>query len=101
MTTKIIISNLSQFLNIISQHPELLQVPPFQPLQRVLKEVREATASCGCSASSVYEANKGIFTAAITSMQPSDHMMVKNILKVREVCYFVVDGSGLVKLNCY
>ncbi|NBQ68933.1 MAG: hypothetical protein EBU46_08925 [Nitrosomonadaceae bacterium] len=101
MTSKIIISNLAQFLNIISQHPELLQVPPFQPLERVLKEVRAATMSCGCNASSVYEANKGIFTAAITSMQPSDHMMVKNILKVRELCFFVVAADGKVALQCH
>lgn len=101
MTSKIIISNLSQFLNIISEHPELLQVPPFRPLERVLKEVRAATVSCGCSAGAVYEANKGIFVAAIGNLQPSDHLLIKTILKVKEVCYFVVAADGQVGLHCH
>lgn len=101
MTSKIIVSNLSQFLNLVSQHPTLLQVPAFKPLEAVLKQVRAAVASCGCNASSVYEANKGIFTTAIGNLQPSDHVMVKSILKVNQICYFAVDNKGMVKLNCY
>ena len=100
-TSKIVISNLTQFLNLISQHPALLQVPAFRPLEKVLKDVRAATASCGCNASAVYEANKGIFTAAIGNLQPVDHSMVKQILGVTAVCYYVVGVNRQFQLNCH
>ena len=101
MKRRYTISGIDHMIRLLNQHPQLLSLSSLVPITQVAKKVKDTVArtGCNCNAGPIYAANRGIFERALTTMQYGDHLIVKNVLNVDELCYYVKSDKGLV-LKC-
>lgn len=99
---QITISGIDHVIRLLNQYPQLMSLSSFTAIRELGKRAQEAVAKsgCGCSAGPIYQQNKHVFDRALQMMAMGDHMMVKNVLKVDQVCYWTNDSAGNRKLVC-
>lgn len=101
MIHRLVISSLDHLIRVIKGHPEALALSSLAPLKYVAQEAAKEAKSCGCNAKKVYMAHKGTFEAALGNLGYGDHLQLKNILKVDEICYYEKSSDGgPSKLKC-
>jgi hypothetical protein len=95
------ISGIEHIIRMLNQYPQLSGLSSLAPVFEVGRKAREAVArsGCNCSASPVYAANKHVFDMALGVLGNGDHLIVKNLLKVDQICYYVKSNKGQV-LKC-
>ncbi|NBQ67358.1 MAG: hypothetical protein EBU46_00390 [Nitrosomonadaceae bacterium] len=100
---KVIVSNLSQLLRLVSENPALLTVPAFYPLRPLYERLRDALkgGSCGCNFNEVIASHKQLFSVVMDNVQVIDNSMIKSILNVHQLCYYTESGDGKRVLRCY
>lgn len=98
--TRFTISGLEHMVRVLSQKPELMALASLAPLQHVAAKARAAAKSCGCNAAEVYREAKPTFELALNNLAHGDHLTVKRVLNVDELCYYVRDSNGGLKLKC-
>ena len=100
--TKYTISGIEHMTRLLNQHPQLLALSSLAPISRVARLAKEAAAKagCNCKISGVYAANKGVFEESLRTMQNGDHLMIKNALKVDQLCWYVKDQTGNYVQKC-
>lgn len=99
--TKLIVSNLHQFLNVAQRNPALLAIPAFRSISPLLESIHNINKSggCKCQIGPLLEAYKPRFKAALTMLQPADALVIKSILKVQQFCYYD-ENNGKRTLKC-
>ena len=98
--TRFTISGLEHMIKLLNTHPEFLSLPSFSQLNAVAEQAREASKKCGCNASKVYNANRHVFEMALTSLAAGDHLMLKRMLAVEQICFYVKSPTGGLQLKC-
>ena len=96
------ISGIDHILRMMQQYPQLKALASLTPINEVAKKASEAVrkSGCNCSASPVYAANLNVFARALDMTRHGDHLIIKNILKIDELCFYVKDNSGKSTLHC-
>ena len=100
MTKRYTISSLEHMVRVLAQKPELLSLASLAPLQYVAAEAKKASATCGCNAGEVYRKYKGTFELALNNLGHGDHLTAKRVLNVDQLCYYVRENTGTLKLKC-
>ena len=102
MSKSYTISGVEHLIRLLNQYPQLLSLSSMAGIREVGKKAQEAVkrSGCGCSAAPVYAQHRNIFEKALEIMSHGDHLMVKNVLKVEQICHYSKDSSGQVKLKC-
>jgi hypothetical protein len=100
MSRKLTISSIEHMVRLLSQKPELLSLSSLSPLKAVAEKAREEAKSCGCNAGKVYRANEGVFNVALGNIQNGDHMIMKRLLGVDQICYYIKSEGSTYKLKC-
>ena len=102
MSRRLTISGIEHIVRLINQYPQLLGLSSFSPINQVARQAKEAVikGKCGCRAAPVYAANRGVFETALHSMKNGDHLTIKKIMNVDELCYYSKDSTGRYVLNC-
>ena len=99
MNKRYTISGLEHMVRLLSQKPELMALSSMAPLQYVAAKAREASKKCGCNAAEVYNEHRGTFELALNNLGNGDHITMKRILNVDEICYYVKDSEGRLSLK--
>lgn len=101
MTPRFILANIHQFVQLTKQKPELLSLDSFKILKPALDKANASPGGCSaCKAKSLLVEHKGLFEAAISTIQPGDQTKIKEILQTKEICYYIKNEAGLV-LKCF
>lgn len=81
---------------MLNQYPQLMNLASLAPIREVGRKAKEAAAKtgCNCTASQVYGSNAHVFNQALQAMSNGDHITVKNVLKVEQLCYYVKTSTG-------
>ena len=96
------ISGIDHIIRMLNQYPQLNGLSSLAPIFQVGAVAKAAVArsKCNCSAGPIYAANKHVFEAAIANMASGDHLIVKNLLKVDQICYYITESNGRRTLRC-
>ncbi len=94
------ISSLQHLIKLISANPALLSLASLAPLVAVAEKAKAASKSCGCNAAQVYNDNKGQFELALTNLGNGDHLIVKKILNIDQICYYTRGATGGLQIKC-
>ena len=96
------ISGMDHIIRMLNQYPQLSGLSSLAPIFQVGAAAKSAVArsKCKCSAGPIYAANKHIFESALANMAHGDHLIIKNLLKVDSICYYVTESSGRKTLKC-
>lgn len=97
------ISGIEHIIRMLNQYPQLMGLSSLAPIVEVGRKAKQAIAKsgCGCSAGPIYNNNKNVFNAALNTMANGvDHLIVKNALKVDQICFYTTDTSGKRLLRC-
>lgn len=100
MTKTFTISGLEHMVRLLSQRPELMALASLAPLQFVAQKAQEASKQCGCNAAEVYKEYRTTFEHALSNLQHGDHITLKKLLGVDQICYYVKDSTGGLKRKC-
>lgn len=100
MAKRFTVGGIEHMVRILQQFPELMALSSLAPLKSVAKEVQKETATCGCNAAKVYQKYTGSFEAALGNLQNGDHLTVKRLLGIDDLCYYVRHDGGQMKLKC-
>ena len=102
MKRRYTISSLEHMIRLINQYPQLLALSSFIQINQVGNQIKNAVArsKCNCSAGPIYAQNRSVFETALNNLQYGDHLLVKNILGVEELCFYIKDSAGTFKLKC-
>lgn len=100
--SRLTISGIEHIIGMINSNSSLASLSSLAPIADLGRKAKAAVArsGCSCSAAPVYAANRHVFTQALANIQHGDHLMIKNILKVTEICYYVKDKDGKNVLKC-
>jgi hypothetical protein len=100
--TRYTFSGISAVIGLLKQYPTLASLSSFNGIMEVERKVKDAVrkSGCGCSAAPIYAANKHVYQSALNNMQYGDHLMIKNALKVEQLCYYITDKDGKNVLKC-
>jgi hypothetical protein len=101
MTTKLVISNLAQFIKVVQQHKVILELEAWKPMLDVISKVREATKTCSCNAGPALQSQRPVFDTIIKRLEPADFIVLKTLLNVNQLCFYMVDDSGKGVLKCH
>lgn len=99
----ITISGIDHIIRMLNQYPQLSGLSSLAPIFQVGAQVKQAVARsrCNCSAGPIYAQNAKVFEQAFANMANGDHLTVKNLLKVDQICYYVTEGgTGRRVLRC-
>ena len=101
MKSSFTISGTRHLLAMLNEYPQLMGLSSFAGIREVGRKAKAAVdrSGCSCSAGPIYAQNAAIFEHALISMANGDHLIVKNLLKVDQLCYYVKTGTGNV-LKC-
>jgi hypothetical protein len=96
------ISGIDHIIRMLNQYPQLSGLSSLAPIYHVGAAAKAAVAKtkCNCSAGPIYAANKKTFEMALNNMGNGDHLIVKNLLKVDKVCFYISDNTGKRTLKC-
>ena len=99
---KYTISGIEHVIKMLNEHPQLMGLGSLAPIRELAGRAQQAVkkSGCACSAAPVYAANRGVFDRALGTMAQGDHLVIKAILKVDEICYYARDHTGNNKLVC-
>lgn len=100
MAKRFTISGLEHMIRLLSQHPELLSLSSLSQLKYVADEARAESKTCGCNAMKVYSKHTGTFEAAVGNLQNGDHLVMKRLLGIDQICYYIRHNGGQYKLKC-
>lgn len=102
MKRRYTISGIEHVVRLLNQYPQLLALNSFASINQVGQQVKQAVAraNCNCAAGPIYAKNRPIFEQALNNLQFGDHLMVKHILNIDELCYFIKDSTGAYKQKC-
>ena len=87
-------------VRLLQQYPELMSLASLAPLRSVGEEARIESATCGCNAAKVYAKHSGSFEAALGNLQNGDHLVMKRLLGLDQICYYIRHDGGSYKLKC-
>lgn len=96
------ISGMDHIIRMLNQFPQLNGLSSLAPIFQVgaIAKAAVARSKCGCSAGPIYAANKRVFEAALANMASGDHLIVKNLLKIDQLCYYITESNGRRALRC-
>jgi hypothetical protein len=100
MQKTITISGLEQMVRLLNQHPEFMALGSLAPIKYVGEQAAATSRSCGCNAAEVYQKNRPVFEAALQNLGLGDHLVVKRLLGVDRICYYVKDKAGNYRHTC-
>jgi ABC-type proline/glycine betaine transport system permease subunit len=87
-------------LRLLHQYPTLMALNSFAGLKYVAEKAQKASQACGCNANQVYIEHARDFELALTNLVGGDHMIVKQVMGIDEICYHVKKASGQFELRC-
>ena len=101
MKSSFTISGIEHVIKILQQYPQLGALSSLAPVIDVGRKAKAAVtkSGCGCSAGPVYAANRNVFDMALNVMGHGDHLVVKNLLNVDQICYYIKSDKGPI-LKC-
>lgn len=96
MKSSFTISGIKHVIQLLNQYPQLMNLASLAPLREVGRKAREAVnrTGCNCTASQVYGSHARVFEQALEAMANGDHITIKNVLKVEQLCYYVKTSKG-------
>jgi hypothetical protein len=97
------ISGIDHIIKMLNQYPQLSGLSSLAPIFEVGHQARLAAAKskCNCGANKIYRENKHVFENSLVDMaNGGDHLVVKNLLNVEQLCYYGTDMSGRRTLKC-
>ena len=102
MTRSFTINGIDHIIRMLNQYPQMNSLSSLAPVFEIGRKAKEAVkrSGCGCSAGPIYNANKAIFDQALTNMGNGDHLIVKSLLNVDQLCYYVTDAHNRRTLKC-
>lgn len=100
--SRIVISTARQFVDLAKNKPELLSIPAFQPLSRVIKEQStKKTGGCNCgSGSRVTPVISSMFESGMAILTTADKTKLLQILGVSKFCYYTRSADGVLNQVC-
>lgn len=98
--SRFVIGGLEHLVRVISTNPQILALSSLSPLQEIGRQAAIASQSCGCNATKVFNDNKVKFEMALNNLSNGDHITMKRILGVDQLCWQVRGANGLLKLKC-
>ncbi len=98
MTERLVISNLNQFMQLAAKNPGILNIGGFAFLRP-----RLTASGCGkCSnAQGILNTQRPQWEAAFSVLSTTEQNQLKNMLDAAQVCYYVKQPNGQLKLNCF
>ena len=87
-------------IRLLHQHPTLLSLNSFAGLKYVADKAKKASESCGCNATQVYQEHARDFELALQNINNGDHLVIKQILGVNQICYYIKKSTGQFELRC-
>ena len=98
--TRYTISGIEHMVRMLATQPALMSLNSLAPLQHIANKAQIAGKKCGCNASNVYREHKADFELALNNLANGDHLVMKRILKVDQICYYTKIQTGALKLKC-
>lgn len=100
---RVVVSSVANFVALLQQYPALLSLSSFSSLQPILLGLQVNNGSgCGKPACNkqLLKDNRNVFEGAMTALQGEEKERMKNILGVKEVCYYTM-RNGQLDLACF
>lgn len=95
---KIVISNLAQFHGIAVKHPEILNIGAFSLFRDIFSKL---TGKCNCNKNKELIAYRPQFETAFVVLTQADKDRMKSLLNATDLCYYIKEANGQLKLNCF
>ena len=98
MTTKLVISNLNQFMQLAAKSPSILNIGGFSFLRP-----RLTVSGCGkCGrAQAVLAEQRPQWEAAFSVLSPTEQKQLKNLLEAESICYYTKQPNGQLQIHCF
>jgi hypothetical protein len=100
MSKRITLSGIEHIIRLLGQKPELLALSSLAPLAQIGEKAKAASATCNCNANKIYRDHKGTFEAALGNLQNGDHIVMKKLLGLDQICYYTKLDGGSLNLKC-
>ena len=100
MTRRFTISGLDHLIRLLHTHPAFMSLNTFAGIKVIAEEAKRAAKSCSCNVGKVYQAHAKDFELALQNMGGGDHLIIKQVLQVDQLCYYTKKSTGGLQLNC-
>ena len=95
------ISGTAHLIGILKQYPQISALSSMAGMANVARQAQDAAkkAGCNCQANKIFKANDAVFQQALNSMGNGDHLIIKNVLNMDEICYYTNNNNQRI-LKC-
>jgi hypothetical protein len=98
MTERLVISNLNQFMQLAAKNPAILNIGGFAFLRPRLTV--NGCGKCG-RAQAILNEQRPQWEATFSVLSATEQNQLKNLLDAKQVCYYIKQPNGQLKLNCF
>jgi hypothetical protein len=101
MQQRTVFSSPAMFFNKMGEYPKMAEISAFASLKSAADQYNAPSSGCACKKNGLLRSYKGLYEAALSSLQDSDKANLKGILGVQEICYYRQNEQNVLELICF